>query len=182
MSKLLVTILSLFLPLSSFGNDSSTESIPNSELAVSFPADWTFNRSYLGNGIYKSLSLTLPKGEFGGSPMYPNFDFEFNKSASLESLKEGDFTTIKINGVEAKIFMKNPEVRYLFDDFSHAYDTLQVTSYVVPLESGNLICKLTTSSENENKHAEYLRLLEEFCSSAIESRRSPNKNKQNGTS
>ncbi len=179
MIRVSIFSLSVLCSLSSFGSDTTTESIPNSPLAVSFPSDWTHIRPYQGNGRYSSLSVTLPKGEFGGSPMYPDFDFEFKDSDSqgrnIQSLDERKFETSEISGIEAHVFRDNPEVRYLLDDFSHTYDSLKVTGYLIPMKDGHLTCKLTTSSEIESEHTRYLKDLKELCSSAIESGRSPNK-------
>ena len=167
---------------SALSQEMNVESIPNSELYVSFPSDWTFLRPYVGNGKYSSIHVNLPKGEHGGTPMYPEFDFEFlnlsTKDEKLDALASVDLPTVSIGNREAREFSDKPEVRYLHGDMSHSYSVLTVTGYIIQMTSGHLICTLTTSSKDEKEHTKYISTLKKYCASAVESEepgKSPNK-------
>ena len=182
MKNIIALIVYSFLPMLSFSQEMTTESIPNSELYVSFPSDWTFIRPYLGNGKYSSINVNLPEGEDGGTPAYPEFNFEFlnsdSKNTRIVQIRKSDLSSIYIGGTESKIFTDRPEVRYLLSGGSHAYGTLQVTGYLVPINQGYLICTLTTQSEEESEHTKYINILNTYCSTAVNSAKSPNKNSQ----
>jgi hypothetical protein len=182
MNKVLTLMICSLLATQGICQDMQTESIPNSDLHVSFPSDWTFIRPYLGGGKYSSIHVNLPESEDGGTPAYPEFDFEFlgyeSKDEGLSNLLKSDLPTIEVGGIESKIFTDKPEVRYLLMDMSHAYATLQVTGYLVPINKGHLICKLTTHSKEESEHEKYIDALKAFCASAVISEKSPNKASQ----
>jgi len=182
MHKILALMIYLTTAVSAFAQEMTTESIPNSELYVSFPSEWTFSRPYLGNGKYSSIHVNLPKGDHGGTPMYPEFDFEFIGQESTDkksdALRAIDLRVVLISDKEAKAFSDNPKVRYLHGDISHSYSELATTGYIIQINSGHLICTLTTSSKNENEHTKYISTLKDYCASAVESVRtsnSPNK-------
>jgi hypothetical protein len=181
MRRFIALIICSILAAPSFCQEITTESIPNSELHVSFPSNWNFIRPYLGNGKYSSIHVNLPKGEHGGTPAYPEFDFEFlgpeSQDKRLMQLVKTNLPFFQIGGVESKVFTDKPEVRYLLMDMSHSYSTLQVTGYLVPINKGSLICTLTTQSKKENEHTKYISTLETYCASAVKSAKSPNKSK-----
>lgn len=167
----LVTILVLAAPVLS--QDMQSESIPNSELHVVFPANWTFIRPYVGNGIYSSIHVNLPRGANGGTPAYPEFDFEFlgpeSADEELDALLNSELPKIVIGGADALEFSKTSQVRYLLSDMSHASGELEVTGYVVSVGGGHLICRLTTDARNPSEQTKYLDTLKTYCASAIES-------------
>lgn len=175
---LLLTILS-FISQHCFGENLTSELIPNSELQVSFPSNWNFSKPYIGNGKYSSISVYLPKDEHGGYPGHPEFEFEFIEPESLteEKLKaiKDIPDSIKLGGVESKVYTDKPEVSYLHSDMSHSYSTLQLTSFLIPMHQGYLICSLSTEAGKETKHKKYVGTLKKFCVSAIHSAKSPNK-------
>lgn len=179
MDRFLALIISSVLSTQGFCQDMTTESIPNSELSVSFPSNWNFIRPYIGNGKYSSINVNLPKREHGGYPAHPEFNFEFlesnSKDKKLEQLLKMNHASINIGGIESKSFTSKPEVRYLHADMSHSYATLQETGYLVPINNGYLICKLTTNAKEESEHTKYINTLIKYCSSAVESEISPNK-------
>ncbi len=182
MKKTIVLIAYLVMAVPAFTQDATTELIPNSELHVSFPSDWTFVRSYIGGGKHISLNVNLPKGDRGGVPAYPEFDFEFFGSESgnekLKSLLGSSLPDVLISGVEAKEFKEKSEVYNLRRGFSHSYSELTVTGYVVPINNGHLVCMVTTQSNEEGEHAKYVDTLETYCASAVASglkSKSPNR-------
>ena len=179
MNKLLAMIICSVMAAPGFCQNVITESIPNSSLYVSFPSNWSFIRPYLGNGKYSSIQVNLPKGEHGGTPAYPEFDFEFldsdSKDERLRKLLRSELSPVSIGGIEVITFTDLLEASYLHMDMSHSYATLQVTGYLVPINNGHLICTLTTHSDEESQHTKYISTLETYCTSAVESAKAPNK-------
>lgn len=167
----LVTFWILAVP--ALSQDMQSETIPNSALQVVFPANWTFIRPYVGNGVYSSIHVHLPRGEDGGTPAYPEFDFEFlgpnSKDEELDAILASELPKIAIGGMEALEFSKESQVRYLLSDMSHADGELAVTGYVVSVGGGHLICRLTTDAKKPSEQSKYLDTLKTYCASAIES-------------
>jgi len=177
MNKFLIIFIFFVMPC--FGQDTKSESIPNSKLTVSFPSDWNFSKPYIGEGKYSSIKVYLPKEEHGGYPGHPEFEFEFLESRSkdkrLKHILKNKHATKKIGGIKSKSFKYKSEVSYLLSDMSHSSATLEVYGYLVPISKGYLICALTTQSSEEIEYIKYINVLETYCKSAVESAKQPNK-------
>ena len=132
-------------------------------------------------GKYSSLQIYLPKEEHGGYPAYPEFTFEFMETEGFKErmkyLGKNEFSSENIGGVESRFFNFKSEARYLLSDMRHAYDTLNTTGYLVPINSGHLICMLSTSSATKTELKKYINILRDYCISAIESDKLPHESR-----
>lgn len=178
MNRILLLANLSFISLHSLGEDLTSESIPNSRLQVTFPANWNFSKPYIGDGKYSAINIYLPKGEDGGYPGYPEFEFHFIEPESLTEEKRKAVNaipeSIELGGLESKVFTDKPEVSYLHSDMSHSYTRLQLTSYIIPMYQGYLVCSVSTGAGQESEHKMHVSTLKKFCVSAIQSINSPN--------
>ena len=146
--------------------------IPNSQLSVEFPKDWACSLSpgYVGSEKFVLLVINIP-AEGGGSPAFPQFEFEFVgkvlRPQGVKALEKTAMIPLEISGYAAGRFSEPSQVSYLNSDFSHSEASIWVGGYVVALGDGKLTCTLTATtpeSLDENSGS-----LLEMCESAVRS-------------
>lgn len=145
--------------------------VPDSHLSVSVPSNWSSHKIY---SDVDSLAINLPRLKNGGTPMYPQFSFQFFHGAKIEtSFKKATShirahiyaeRNIKFKESPAKTFTIDSEVIYDFASGGSATGQITEKIIFVGLSKGVLTCSLQGSKKQV---LEFSTTLAEYCISAL---------------